>query len=54
MIPFLLRVEYQSKQGYEFIRTVFTIHNLQFQGILPRGTLGDLLGIVIIISNRAI
>ncbi|MDZ5472631.1 glycogen synthase GlgA [Bacillus sp. 31A1R] len=45
MIPFLLRVEYQSRKGYEFIRTVFTIHNLQFQGIMPQGALGDLLGL---------
>ena len=26
------------------IRTVFTIHNLQFQGIFPKEVLGDLLG----------
>lgn len=45
MVPFLLRVEYRAKKGYEFIRTVFTIHNLQFQGIMPRGALGDLLGL---------
>lgn len=45
MIPFLLRVEYRAKKGYEFIRTVFTIHNLQFQGIMPREALGDLLGL---------
>ncbi|GLB58625.1 glycogen synthase GlgA [Cytobacillus sp. NCCP-133] len=45
MIPFLLRVEYRPKKGYEFIRTVFTIHNLQFQGIMPRDALGDLLGL---------
>ncbi|MBS4191807.1 glycogen synthase GlgA [Bacillus sp. FJAT-49705] len=43
MIPFLLRVEYQAKKGYEFIRTVFTIHNLQFQGIMPNHALADLL-----------
>jgi starch synthase len=45
MIPFLLRVEYRAKKGYEFIRTVFTIHNLQFQGIMPGSALGDLLGL---------
>ncbi|MBU8879868.1 glycogen synthase GlgA [Bacillus sp. FJAT-29790] len=45
MIPFLLRVEYQSKKGYGLIRTVFTIHNLQFQGIMPKEALGDLLGL---------
>lgn len=45
MIPFLYRVEYYRKPGYEFIRTIFTIHNLMFQGIFPKETLDDLLGI---------
>jgi starch synthase len=45
MIPFLYRVEYYRKPGYEFIRTIFTIHNLLFQGIFPKETLDDLLGI---------
>lgn len=45
MIPFLYRVEYYRKSGYELIRTVFTIHNLQFQGIFPKGILEDLLGL---------
>jgi starch synthase len=45
MIPFLLRVNYSKKERYGFIRTVFTIHNLQFQGIFPKGVLTELLGI---------
>ncbi len=45
MIPFLLKAEYQSKRNYESIRTLFTIHNLQFQGIMPKETLGDLFGL---------
>ena len=45
MIPYLLRVEYQSRKRYGFIRTVFTIHNLQFQGIYPKEILGDVLGL---------
>ncbi|MFE8698147.1 glycogen synthase GlgA [Cytobacillus sp. FJAT-53684] len=45
MIPFLLKVEYKAKEGYQSIRTVFTIHNLQFQGIMPRETLADLFGL---------
>ncbi|MGG3466457.1 glycogen synthase GlgA [Neobacillus pocheonensis] len=44
MIPYLLRTEYNKKIGYERIRTVFTIHNLQFQGVFPKEILGDLLG----------
>lgn len=45
MIPFLLRMEYYKRKGYGLIRTVFTIHNLQFQGIFPREALSDLLGL---------
>ncbi|MED3549050.1 glycogen synthase GlgA [Cytobacillus praedii] len=45
MVPFLLRMEYQEKKGYEFIQTVFTIHNLLFQGIMPRESLKELFGL---------
>ncbi|MFD2681696.1 glycogen synthase GlgA [Bacillus seohaeanensis] len=45
MVPFLLKIEYQDRPGYSFIRTVFTIHNLQFQGIFPKSVMTDLLGI---------
>jgi starch synthase len=44
MIPYLLRMEYVKRNGYGLIRTVFTIHNLQFQGVFPKEVLGDLLG----------
>lgn len=45
MIPYLLKTVYYKRKGYGLIRTVFTIHNLQFQGIFPKGVLGDLLGL---------
>lgn len=45
MIPYLLRTEYYRRHGYGLIRTVFTIHNLQFQGIFPKEVLRDLLGL---------
>ncbi|WP_160724090.1 glycogen synthase GlgA [Bacillus sp. USDA818B3_A] len=45
MIPYLLRTEYYKRKGYGLIKTVFTIHNLQFQGIFPKDVLGDLLGL---------
>lgn len=45
MIPFMLNVDYKWRREYSQIKTVFTIHNLQFQGIMPRGALGDLLNI---------
>jgi starch synthase len=45
IIPYLLRVEYYKRVGYGQIRTVFTIHNLQFQGVFPKEILVDLLGL---------
>lgn len=45
MVNYLLKEEYVYKPFYEKIKTVFTIHNLQFQGIFPRGILDDLLNL---------
>lgn len=42
MIPFLLKRRYQSRDEYAQMKTVFTIHNLQFQGIMPKEALKDL------------
>ncbi|HHW36569.1 MAG TPA: glycogen synthase GlgA [Bacillales bacterium] len=45
MVPFLLNAQYRHLKEYTDIRTIFTIHNLQFQGIFPREILGDLLNL---------
>ncbi|AGK54096.1 glycogen synthase GlgA [Bacillus sp. 1NLA3E] len=45
MIPFLLKEKYRDHNGYEKIRTVFTIHNLQFQGVFSKEILGDFFGL---------
>lgn len=42
MIPLLLREHFRSQPTYRNIRTVFTIHNLLYQGIFPYEVLGDL------------
>jgi starch synthase len=45
LIPVYLRELFLKKEGYSGIKTVFTIHNLKFQGVFPTYTLGDVLGL---------
>lgn len=45
MIMPLLKTFFNDKSLYERIKTVFTIHNLQYQGIFPREILGELFGL---------
>lgn len=43
VVPMLLRTRYSHVPAFKKIRTVFTIHNLQYQGVFSRGRLQDLL-----------
>ena len=45
MIPVFLREHYRGIGEYDKIRTVFSVHNLKFQGIYPNHILGDILGL---------
>jgi starch synthase len=43
MVNFLLNAQYRHDPMYSKIKTVFTIHNLQFQGIFPFELMSELL-----------
>ncbi|MNB82813.1 Glycogen synthase [compost metagenome] len=45
VIPMLLKAHYRHLEFYSGMRTVFTIHNLLYQGVFPYSVLGELLGL---------
>lgn len=45
LIPVQLKVNYDNKSYYQGIKTVFTIHNLRYQGVYPKSVLSDLLNL---------
>ena len=45
MIPILLEINYKENDYYKNMRTIYTIHNLQYQGIFPFRVLSEILNI---------
>ena len=43
LIPVQLKANYENNLDYHGIKTVFTIHNLRYQGVYPKSVLSDLL-----------
>jgi len=45
MVPALLKDIYSEDKDYDNIKSVFTIHNLKYQGVFPKEVLGELLNL---------
>jgi len=45
VVSTFLTTHFRHEEYYKNIRTVYTIHNLRYQGIFPKEILGDILGI---------
>lgn len=45
MIPVYYKTQYAGRELYRHIRTVFTIHNIEYQGKYNHAMLGDILGL---------
>jgi len=45
MLPILLKENYSDDDRYNKIKSIFTIHNLQYQGVFSKEVLGDLLNL---------
>ncbi len=44
LLPFLIKEKYHWRQSFSVIKTVLTIHNIEFQGQYDKGLLPDLFG----------
>ncbi|MDE7464078.1 MAG: glycogen synthase, partial [Clostridiales bacterium] len=44
-VPIYYALEYRNKPGYEGIKNVFTIHDINYQGVYPAIIAGDVFGI---------
>ena len=44
LLPFLMKVQYGNDE-FKKVRTLFTIHNLKYQGLFAKRLLGDVLGV---------
>ncbi len=45
LVPLYYSTIYAGREGYSGIKTVFTIHNIQYQGIYGKEILGDVFGL---------
>lgn len=51
LIPVYYNIYYKYQQGYDSIKTVFTIHNIEYQGKYGKDVLNELMGIPMYHAN---
>lgn len=44
LVPVFLKLEHMGDERYANIKTLYTIHNLKYQGVFPKDVMGDVLG----------
>ena len=45
LVPVLLKLKHQGDERYEKIKTIYTIHNLKYQGVFTKDVMSDVLGL---------
>ncbi len=45
VVPVLLKANYADRPEYQSVKTVFTVHNLRYQGVFPQVVMADILGL---------
>lgn len=45
LVPIYYKLKYYSRKGYENIKVIFTIHNIEYQGIFDRSIVENVLGL---------
>lgn len=45
LVPIFYKLKFTSRENYEGIKTIFTIHNIEYQGVFDSGIVENVLGI---------
>lgn len=45
LVNAFLKLNYMADERYQHIKTLYTIHNLKYQGVFPKETMSDVLGL---------